>query len=146
MYSGIVVGALLFLISPRVNLTIAQWILFHALILVPTAVQPFLQVKTFKIFSRMLLGIGIASYFMTGFSLAVPINSWVFRSVQLIAFGTGYLLLSAWRERKIDNPCSNCPLGSFPVCEWNLPRLLQHPDQTHAFGEMNVSKVVSIEN
>lgn len=135
LYSGIVMGTLVvWMVAPN-HVTMGAWILIHLTLLFPTVVQPFLQVKIFKIFSRTLLGVCCASYFLTGFFVELSVDRWIFFLSQLVAFVLGYLVLSKWRARRIDNPCSKCPLGHFPVCEWNLPRLIEDPDQNAIFGE-----------
>ena len=51
-------------------------------------------------------------------------NAWLWRASVLLAFASGFAALYVWRQRRINNPCDGCPLGTFPTCDWNMPRLL----------------------
>lgn len=135
LFSGLAIGVILFSLLGPILLSLTTWVFGHLVLLTPTFVQPFIQKKIFKIFSRGLLGVCIASYFLTGLYLNPPVDWWVFWLAQFAAFACGYIFLSKWRNRKLDNPCINCPHGHYPVCEWNLPRLLEHPEQAKIFGE-----------
>lgn len=126
MYSGIAGGTISALLVNWSSFRIEGWIALHLLLLIPTFVQPWLQNKTFKVFARFMLGVTTASYFVSGILFAnPPFSEWLFRLSVVIMFLIGYRALKSIRNRYTYSPCSDCPLGSFPVCEWNLPRLLQ---------------------
>src|SRR5665647_1992970 len=89
-----------------------------------------MQKKSFKIAARVLLGAASASYFLSGLFLQNYFsNAWIWRSCVLLAFATGFLILYKWRQKRINNPCETCPLGTFPTCDWNMPRLLAQNSQ-----------------
>jgi hypothetical protein len=137
LFAGILVGVPISWAATPLGMSLFLWITLHFVFLIPTVIQPFIQIKSFKIFSRFLLGMAVSSYFVTGFYLQLPINLGAFFLLRIVAFVTVYFLLSRWRAKKIDNPCLNCPLGHYPICEWNLPRLLADPQQEIIFKEFS---------
>ena len=81
--------------------------------------------ERYKIIARVTLGVCVSAYLFSGlFLLNPPVNVWLFRALIIIAFACGFKILSYMRNRYTYNPCSDCPLGTFPTCEWNMPRLL----------------------
>ncbi len=125
MYSGMIIGLpLVFLVSWQ-WFSLSNWVALHCVLLIPTLLQIRLQTKGFKIFSRLVLGICITSYWAGGvLFFQPPFNIWVFRISLAVVFLVLYNLLSQVRNRYEDDPCSTCPLGTYPTCEWNLPRIL----------------------
>lgn len=110
---------------PWAAVTLPAWVAGHALMVVPTAVQPLIQKKAFKIAARIALGAASASYLLSGLVLQSYFsNAWLWRASVLLAFASGFWALYTWRQRRINNPCDGCPLGTFPTCEWNMPQLL----------------------
>ncbi len=79
----------------------------------------------FKI-SRTLLGVAASSYWLSGV-LYVPFPVW--RPIAVFAMAAAFVIvlvgLTDLRRRFLADPCRNCPLGRYPTCEWNLPRLLR---------------------
>ena len=117
---------------PWADISLPLWVLGHALFVAPTAMQPFIQKKPFKVAARVSLGATSASYFLSGLVLqSYFLNAWIWRASVVLAFTAGFVLLFKWRQKRINNPCETCPLGTFPTCDWNMPRLLaqniQHP-------------------
>jgi hypothetical protein len=105
------------------------WIVGHLLGIAPAAAQPWFQKKWFKIGSRLMLGATAVSYWASGlFLLTPPASGFLWTVLMLVAFGTGYGLLWWLREAHANSPCTTCPLGMFPTCDWNLPRLLREPE------------------
>jgi hypothetical protein len=140
MYSGIAIGCLTYPLINWISISIWLWIPIHLTLLIPTLFQPWVQRKSYKIFARTTLGFCISSYLISGlFQIKAPfeLNPWVFRLAVLVAFILGIKLLTNIRKRKLNDPCQNCPLGVFPTCEWNLPRLLKHNPQKAIFKEAN---------
>lgn len=122
--------------------SMAQWVVFHLLLLVPTALQPLLQAKRFKMIARTLLGFASGSYLVSGLFCAsyfAPV--WLFKAAVVFAFGAMLKLLLAWRNRRTADPCSNCALGMFPTCEWNLPRLLAANAHDAVLGQIPISAI-----
>jgi len=112
------------------NLTAPQWLLLHLLFLLPTLFQPWFQKKPYKIAARFLLGVSISSYLISGLLfISPPFNIWLFRVLIVLLFAFLYQALKYIRNRYTYSPCDDCPLGMFPTCDWNLPRLLsENPD------------------
>lgn len=116
---------------------IASWVALHLCLILPTAIQPFFQKKLFKIISRLLLGIGISSYFINGLiNLTPPLNIWAFRFLLICAFLAVYQSLSLLREKYKKDPCKTCPLGRYPLCDWNMPRIMESGSQNIVFGQL----------
>lgn len=125
MAIGVPIGFAAAAAIPWADVSLSLWIGGHALMVVPTAFQPLIQKKSFKIAARVLLGAASTSYFVSGLVLqSYFANEWLWRACVLLAFSTGFLTLYKWRQNRINNPCETCPLGIFPTCEWNMPRLL----------------------
>lgn len=125
LYGGLPLGAIAAWLWDWRDTSLIVWIVVHWLMLVPTALQPFIQKKPFKIFSRVLLGVACGSYFVSGlFRVSYFGNEWLWRSATLLAFGCVFALLYLWRIKHSNDPCINCPSGRFPTCDWNMPRLL----------------------
>jgi uncharacterized membrane protein len=126
MYSGMLSGVILTTFLEWSTVQFEGWVALHLILLLPTIIQPWFQNKTFKIISRFTLGFNIASYFVSGLLLiSPPFSVWLFRALVVIMFLIGQRLIKHIRNHYTYNPCSDCPLGSFPTCEWNLPRLLE---------------------
>ena len=122
MYSGMVLGAIggTFIVI-HADFTWMQMALGILLTVVPTAFQPWVQNKSYKIFARTLLGasVGILTLVLvTGYSL--PGLFWKWRIGLIITFLVIYRFLFWLRQIKPNDPCVNCPEGVYPVCEWNL--------------------------
>jgi hypothetical protein len=124
--------------------TISEWIALHLLLLLPTATQPFLQWKGFKVVSRTLLGVASSSYLCSGlFRVVYFAPTWLFKLSVLFAFGAMLKMLLAWRNRRTYDPCSDCPLGVFPTCEWNMPRLLAANANDEVLGQIKIVSVAT---
>ena len=125
MAVGVAIGVAVAALTPWATITLPAWVVGHALFVIPTALQPLIQKKGFKIAARISLGAASASYFLSGLVLQSYFpNSWLWRACVLLAFASVFLILYKWRQKRIDNPCEACPLGLFPTCDWNMPRLL----------------------
>jgi hypothetical protein len=121
-----------------------QWIALHLLMLAPTAAQPVLQKKLFKISARTLLGAVSGSYLISGlFKVDFFAPAWLFKLAVVFAFVAMLRILLAWRNRRTSDPCSNCPLGMFPTCEWNLPRLLAANPHDSLLSQIKISDISS---
>lgn len=125
MAIGIPLGLAAAVSIPWAALSLPAWIAVHALLVAPTALQPLVQKKPFKIAARVALGAASASYLLSGLVLhSYFANAWLWRSSVLLAFAAGFAALYAWRQQRINDPCKGCPQGVFPTCNWNMPRLL----------------------
>jgi len=129
MYSGIFTGALLAWNTDWFSISFFSWVGIHLLPIIPTALQPWIQIKPFKIMARSLLGVSVGSYVLSGLFLYRGIfQPWIFRLLVIAAFLICCKALVALRLLRPNNPCTSCPLGVYPTCEWNLPRLLANND------------------
>ncbi len=139
MYSGIALGSILAISTDWTKFEFFSWVFLHLIPLIPTAFQPWLQRKPFKIVSRLLLGTSLGSYLLSGLVLYRGIfNPWVFKILVLLALFIGCKVLISLRQFKPNDPCTDCPLGVYPTCEWNISRLLAANDDVHlgvALGE-----------
>jgi hypothetical protein len=126
MYSGIAVtSALLFFLVGVPGTMNAALSLYGASLAccAPTFFQPFVQRRWFKIPARLILGAGLT------------LSGWAVLSAPWTTTGhiarAGFLaftyllarLAQGLRAKKMDNPCSACPWGAFPLCTHNLPAL-----------------------
>jgi hypothetical protein len=111
----------------------AVWMLPHIMLVLPSAAQPWFQARPFKVMARTALGIASGSY-AVGLLLDAPLPAPRLLSVAVfIGVFLASLAFLLWlRARKPNDPCVNCPLGVFPTCEWNLPRLLGVAPVLHA--------------
>jgi hypothetical protein len=122
--------------------TIWQWMALHLCMLAPTAAQPLLQKKWFKLLARTLLGATSASYLISGlFKNDFLMPTWLFRMAVVCVFAVLLKVLLAWRNRRTYDPCSDCPLGTFPTCEWNLPRLLAANEHDSLLSQIRISDI-----
>ena len=125
MYTGIIIGIPLAFMIDWANVSLLQWAIFIWITLAPTLIQIKAQYKIFKIVSRTLLGISISLYWISGlFFISPPFSEWLFRALVLGIFVLAYHTVKRLRYRYTKSPCEDCPLGYYPTCEWNLPRLL----------------------
>jgi hypothetical protein len=125
MYPGIVAAIVgLFVAWPSRDFGTAFWIALASLgCAVPTFFQPFVQKRYYKIPARFLLGVGYGLVLGAGF--LVP-NTWVGWAIRVgMLVGTGVLTRIALEQRRkrLNDPCTNCPWGTFPLCAHNLPAL-----------------------
>ena len=122
MYGGMVLGVIVGVyITILTNFTLLQIVLGILLAFLPTAVQPWLQNKLFKMFARTCLGMSVSVLtliLVSGHSLPNPL--WFWRLGLIIAFVFMYRFLFWLRQVKPNDPCANCTEGVYPVCEWNL--------------------------
>lgn len=121
MSLGAVIGLAL---TPVLLAALSTWavLLVSAAMVVPTALQPFIQRKPYKMLARTLLGVGTALYTCT----ALWALSWnAVGLLERLAAGGVCLGVSramlALRERRLDNPCAACPHGQKPFCGHYLP-------------------------
>ena len=129
IYTGMVLGVIAGVLIIHSSFTFIQLTLGVILTLVPTAVQPWYQRKTFKLAARTLLGNSVGVFIVilvSGFSLPNPVWGW--RAGLLIVVIGLYRFLFWLRQSKPNDPCVNCPEGVYPVCEWNLANVCSATD------------------
>lgn len=145
LYSGVLVGFSVSAILRPTGVAFATWAALHLILVSPTTVQPFIQLKWFKILARFALGLATGSYFVTGIlSVNAPVSPGLFLVSLPLAFAAVLIGLLRLRRAYPDDPCRQCPLGVFPTCEWNLPRLLatnEDPLLQKALAPKNSSQV-----
>lgn len=102
-----------------------SWALIFLAILLPSFLQPWLQIKIYKVISRTLLGVAVGLSLHGIFKIETEISRILFIIIYLsIAFSL-YKLFIFIRNSNLDNPCNDCELGVYPTCDWNLNRLIQ---------------------
>jgi len=144
---GVPLGIAAACAMPWQSWTIWQWIALHLILLVPTAVQPLLQKKAFKVFARILLGAVSGSYLISGlFKVDFFAPVWLFKLAVIFAFAAMLKILLTWRNRRTSDPCSNCPQGMFPTCEWNPPRLLAANPHDSLLSQIRISDVSKLQD
>ncbi len=125
LYTGATVGSVGTLFLDWDAFGFAMWAAIHFFLVLPTAAQPWCQRKVYKIVARFFLGLAAGSYLVSGF-FAVKFGpsrpAWALAVV--FAFAAVMHLLVTLRRLKPSDPCSKCPLGMYPTCEWNRERLL----------------------
>ena len=134
MTTGIMVGIPFAITLNWSTFSFIGWVVFHLALLIPTALQPAIRRKPYKVISRLILGVCVTSYWLSGIFFFAPpfVNEWVFRILVVIAFIIGFQILLRYRNNLIDDPCKKCPLGEYPTCDWNLPRLLRENEELKA--------------
>ena len=125
-FTGIVIGLPVGLFSFWNNWGFFHWAVLHLVLLLPTVIQPWTQLKSFKMAARTLLGFTTATYLTTGFLWIRPSALPDFFPIFVVIAFAAVLKSLLWlRASRIDNPCTDCPLDEFPTCDWNMPRLLE---------------------
>lgn len=125
MGSGLLVGLSVSAMLGH-HLPFAEWFGLHVALVAPTALQPWLQYKPFKIAARFGLGTATGSYLLGAFFFAtLPQPSLLTLALLLLICAASAWGLLGLRARRPNDPCAACPLGMFPTCSWNLPRLLE---------------------
>jgi hypothetical protein len=125
IYTGAAIGAVAAFALQTSSVAPGPWLFVHLSLLIPTALQPFVQNRIFKMFARTILGVASASYFITGALYVLPpVPRLVFVGALPVMFIVVWRVLSGLRKAYAKDPCRSCPLGVFPTCEWNLPRLI----------------------
>lgn len=143
---GVAIGTVTSPILPWERSPLALWIAIHLALIAPTALQPYIQRKGYKVVARTLLGAGTISYAISGMlwiSPPPPIPQWLLHITVPLALLIGYKLLTYQRLKRFDDPCINCPLGIYPTCSWNLPMLLS---QDPILGQIPIEQIDSIEH
>ena len=116
---GIAVG-LLFIRHPP---GLLPWVAIHLLGILPSAIQPLYQRKWYKCVARIPLGATSASYLVSGLAGAPHWKpAWQLKILVVCAFAVNFNALRTLHTRRFVSPCSSCPLGVYPTCEWNMSR------------------------
>jgi hypothetical protein len=93
-------------------------------VFMPTLIQPFLQRKLFKLFSRTLLGMSVVLMFYAAiFLLPLTWEGVLLRGGFLAAFCATYRLTQNYRARYTVMPKGKCDKGCYPFCKGNRKRL-----------------------
>jgi hypothetical protein len=139
MATGAAIGTILLIGTPIGTRPYPEWLLFHAALVSPTALQPWVQRKLFKICARMAVGIASATWLL-GAAASFANDQSVWHFIGSVAFYTIVAkVLLALRERRPSNPCQNCPEGAYPTCTWNLPRLLSESSDPELARALSLS-------
>jgi hypothetical protein len=121
---GVGAGAGLLATEALIPLGALPLLLLGVGLYLPTLAQPFVQVKTFKVASRLLLGAAIPLLLFGGFVLP-PLDAVGagLRAGFLVVFVLVFRLSLWLRARFTPRPCDACPHGRYPLCEGNAGRV-----------------------
>lgn len=123
-YGGSILGSLTWWNFIHEQWSVVLTLCFVYFCLIPSLIQPYFQQKFFKIFSRTLLGVASAVFILyTVFSLE---NSWLglgYRILAIFLFIKTRRGLMEFREKRLDDPCLDCPHGAKPFCYHYYPEL-----------------------
>jgi hypothetical protein len=111
-------------IVPSVLLSPFWTILIGVVFYLPSLVQPFFQVRPFKVASRMCLGISVVVLSYEVLYL-LPFN-WTGAGLRLLSvfiFRYVYRLTQDFRHRHTPDPSAHCDKGCYPFCDGNRQRL-----------------------
>lgn len=125
MYSGLAAAlAGLIATAPPTGLGPAAALGVAALLCAaPTFAQPFVQRRWYKLPARFALGVGLGLVLGAAWCSPSDALGWAARALMLVGtLGLASLAL-ALRRRRSNDPCRQCPWGSFPLCAHNLPAL-----------------------
>ena len=124
LYTGIALAVAVVPVIPWSAVGVPGWMVAHLVLVLPTVLQPRFQAKAYKMVSRLFLGLAVGSYWFSGLVFVDFWPTWSRVFVLLGPFGVILKSLSAQRARWANDPCRSCPLGVYPTCDWNMPRLL----------------------
>jgi hypothetical protein len=130
MLAGAVLTALILLALWRAHMTPAGWphaLLFGTLgilLFLPTLLQPFRQIKIFKILSRMALGAAVIVLWTAGM-LLLPLDpaGWLARLGFVLAFFVTLKATLRFRSRFTPDPSACCSPRRYPFCASNRSRV-----------------------
>ena len=137
---GLFVGVLYGFIINWTYLNWIQWGCLFFTLLIPTFAQPWFQIKLYKIISRLFLGIVCGLSIHGLIRIEHPLHQAVFYLLYLMIAYFLYKILMKIRNSKIDNPCTNCDLGLYPTCEWNIDRLIKSTGNSDLINKATNSK------
>ena len=145
MSLGIVIGLLLL---PIFNLSILpfEYLLISGVLLyVPAVIQTKVQVRSYKLLARTLLGISVVFLTYAGLWL----TPWSLVGI-ILRIGFLGIFLAVWqitlrlREQFSRSPCDRCPEGRFPVCSYTNERIQRLSDLHFLTSESNNPEMDSI--
>ncbi|MEM8638943.1 MAG: hypothetical protein AAGG51_09040 [Cyanobacteria bacterium P01_G01_bin.54] len=125
MACGILAGAIAFYLSPSLrSLHPTLLILLGVLLYSPAIGQIWWQTKPYKLLARFSLGLSVASLLYSGL-IALPWSGLglLLRLGFIIEFIAVWRITLKVRSRFSKSPCTNCPDGRFPICNYTLNRL-----------------------
>jgi hypothetical protein len=127
---GFSLGVLtLCLVRPLPVTGLPAWLAVHVALVGPTALQPWLQWKPYKAMARSLLGFASATWLLGGLTLRhTTLRLPMELALSALVFTVLARALLRLRDRMTRSPCTSCPLGAYPTCSWNLPRILNEAD------------------
>ena len=90
----------------------------------PTLIQPFCQVKSFKIISRLCLGMAVTMLCYGGLILLPFSISGFFLRLLFVAIFITVFKISMWYRKKLSkDPAQGCDKGCYPFCSGNRDNL-----------------------
>ena len=106
--------------QPKILLSWIPTIGWGLLFFLPTLVQPFCQIKLFKIVSRTSLGVSVVLLCYGGL-LLLPFNAngYMLRVVFVVCFFCTYKLTCWYRKKFTREPKTKCGASGYPFCSGN---------------------------
>ena len=123
-YTGSVFGSLAWWYFLHEQSSVVFTLLLVYFCLIPSLIQSVYQQKLFKIFSRTLLGVASAIFILYAtFSLELTWLGLGYRIIAVFLFIKTRKFLMDFRQKRLDDPCLNCPHGAKPFCYHYYPEL-----------------------
>lgn len=124
MSLGAVIGLMLIPVFDLSTIPFENLLIIGVLLYIPAIIQIKVQVRSYKLLARTLLGISViflvyAGLWLTPWSLVGIILRFGFAGV----FLTVWMLTLRLRAKLTDSPCDNCPEGRFPICSYTNSRM-----------------------
>lgn len=145
MAAGFVVGSCTMSLALPTAVAVLPWTMFHAALVAPTVAQPWLQWKPYKVAARFMVGLASATWLLgclvpkgTGHPLFAE------ACVSIAFFLATAKVLLRVRERATESPCTQCPMGAYPTCTWNLPRLLASTDDAEIKAALSSAEMATL--
>ena len=126
MYSGIVLGVLILFIMYSLNFNwLTIWLIGLGFIPLPY-LQMHYQIKWFKIFARV--GLGIGSVLFIGGPLFFTAVDTKGNTIRVLVIAVYIILVRhalSRRQKTMNRPCDTCTEGVFPICSWNKDLIIE---------------------
>lgn len=124
MSLGMLIGLLLVQLLNLSTLPFEYLLIAGIFLYIPAVIQTKVQIRSFKLTARTLLGISVIFLAYAGLWL----TPWSFVGI-ILRVGFLGVFLAVWqitlrlREQYAKSPCDRCPEGRFPICSYTNNRI-----------------------
>ncbi|WP_016950811.1 hypothetical protein [Anabaena sp. PCC 7108] len=124
MSLGVIIGSLLIPTFKLSQLPFEYVLIIGVLLYIPAVIQTKVQIRSYKLLSRTLLGISVVFLIYAGLWL----TPWSLIGV-ILRIGFVGIFLAVWqitlrlRVQRAKSPCDRCPQGRFPICGYTSGRI-----------------------